>query len=128
MKKLKNNFTSQEQSKRLLELGVPADSADMYIECYWDDRHNGLWRYKIGSHEALRERKQIGEGVGAIRPCWSVGRLIEILEIILGTPWSDHEELGKSTLIERVLRDFEDVVKYKEIFKDSRIDFSKLEE
>ena len=129
MSKLQSNFTTPEQSKRLLELGVPADSADMYIECYWDDRHNGLWRYKIGSHEAFRERKQIGEGVGAIRPCWSVGRLIEILEIILGSPWSDKELLGKQgTLLERVVSDFEDVVKYKEIFKDNRIDFSKLEE
>jgi hypothetical protein len=30
MKKLQNNFTTPEQSKRLLELGVPADSADLY--------------------------------------------------------------------------------------------------
>ena len=28
MKKLQNNFTTPEQSQRLLELGVPADSAD----------------------------------------------------------------------------------------------------
>ena len=28
MVKLQNNFTTPEQSKRLLELGVPADSAD----------------------------------------------------------------------------------------------------
>lgn len=28
MSKLQNNFTTPEQSKRLLELGVPADSAD----------------------------------------------------------------------------------------------------
>ena len=31
MKQLQNNFTTPEQSKRLLELDVPADSAD----CYW---------------------------------------------------------------------------------------------
>lgn len=128
MKKLQSNFTTFNQIIRLLELGVPADSADMYIECYWCDGSNGRWRHKADSHEMFGDRKQIGEGVGAIRPCWSVGRLIEILEIILGSPWSDHKELGKSTLLERVLRDFEDVVKYKEIFKDNRIDFSKLEE
>ena len=28
MSKLQNDFTTREQSKRLLELGVPADSAD----------------------------------------------------------------------------------------------------
>lgn len=33
MKKLQNNFTTPEQSKRLLELDVPADSAD----CYFDE-------------------------------------------------------------------------------------------
>ena len=30
MKTLQNNFTTPEQSKRLLELGLPADSADMF--------------------------------------------------------------------------------------------------
>ena len=30
MKKLQCNFTTPEQSKRLLELGVPADSADCF--------------------------------------------------------------------------------------------------
>ena len=37
IKKLQNNFTTPEQSKRLLELSVPADSADLqipYIEYY----------------------------------------------------------------------------------------------
>lgn len=81
MKTLQNNFTTTEQSKRLLELGVPADSADMYIECYWCYGGNARWRHKVGSHEMFGDRKQIGEGVGAIIPCWSVGRLIEILTI-----------------------------------------------
>lgn len=118
MKTLQKNFTTPEQSKRLLELGVPANSAD----CYYD-------QYRI-----LNFRTELDYGYDFFElnfrfiPCWSVGRLIEILEIILGSPWSDHEELGKSTLLERVVRDFEDVVKYKEIFKDNRIDFSKLEE
>lgn len=31
IKKLQNNFTTPEQSKRLLKLGVPADSADCGI-------------------------------------------------------------------------------------------------
>ena len=30
MKTLQNNFTTPEQSKKLLELGVPIDSADMF--------------------------------------------------------------------------------------------------
>lgn len=118
MEKLQNNFTTPEQSKRLLELGVPANSAD----CYYD-------QYRI-----LNFRNELDYGYDFFElnfrfiPCWSVGRLIEILEITLGTPWSDNEELGESTLLERVVRDLEYVVKYKEIFKDNRIDFSKLEE
>ena len=118
MKKLQNNFTTLEQSKRLLELGVPADSADMLIECYWCDGHNGMWRYKIGSHEIFRDRKLIGEGVGAIRPCWSVGRLIEIYEICFGG-YFNSRYFGH-TLMEDVLLKIEEQI-------DS-IDFSKLEE
>ena len=120
MKKLQNNFTTPEQSKRLLELGVPADSADMYIECYWCDGHNGMWRYKIGSHEIFRDRKQIGEGVGAIRPCWSVGRLIEIYCLATGV---EYIKIGTSeiSLTELMIKMIEIAVKVK------TFDFSKLE-
>jgi hypothetical protein len=125
MKQLQNNFTATEQSKRLLELGVPADSADCYYLREHDDKVYLFQNQKESDNCISKIRLRIG--LGHAMPCWSVGRLIEILEITLGTPWSDHEELGKSTLLERVLRDFEDVVKYKEIFKDNRIDFLKLE-
>lgn len=111
MKKLQNNFTTPEQSKRLLELGVPADSADCYYTPYGNisiimpNQTDVPFIYEIGC-----------------TPCWSVGRLIEILEITSDALWSDYEVLGKSTLIERVLKDFEKLVKY------NKIDFSKLEE
>ena len=75
--KFKNNFTTPEQSKRLLELGVPADSADCYFGSYpghpdwavirqseFDTEDDGLFR--------------INED---IIPCWSVGRLMEIFDI-----------------------------------------------
>lgn len=126
MKKIQNNFTTPEQSKRLLELGVPAWTADCFHptdlqQNIIQDATPTIITYQLDTNEIVWD-KIYGF------PCWSVGRLIEILEIILGTPWLDHKELGKSTLLERVLSDFEDVVKYKEIFKDNRIDFSKLEE
>lgn len=102
MKTLQNNFTTSEQSKRLLKLGVPADSADMYYKQYseavvWAGevggvpqgktfymhepalRHinpEGTWTYKDG------ERIDLSRKVDELRktdiPCWSVGRLIEI--------------------------------------------------
>ena len=75
MKNLQNNFTTPEQSRRLLELGVPADSAD----CFWfDEKEIFFLQDKLYSDEA-----KDGELVRAIdyTPCWSVGRLIEIAKI-----------------------------------------------
>lgn len=49
MSKLQNNFTTPEQSKRLLELGVPADSAD----CFWfDERDIMFLKDELYSDEA----------------------------------------------------------------------------
>lgn len=115
MSKLQNDFTTKQQSEKLLALGMPRLSANFYY-----DDENEVQIVKDPEFE-LQSKGYF--------PCWSVGRLIEILEIILGSPWSDKELLGKQgTLLERVVSDFEDVIKYKEIFKDNRIDFSKLEE
>lgn len=123
MRKLQNNYTTPEQSKKLLKLGVPADSADCI---YYGKGLSPSTLLGYNGNQFLYS--EIKESEDCI-PCWSVGRLIEILEIILGSPWSDKELLGEQgTLLERVVSDFEDVVKYKEIFKDNRIDFSKLED
>ena len=67
--KLQNNFTSIEQSKRLLKLGIPANSAD----CFYIDEHSRIfvaWVYDIELDPAIKNLRYI--------PCWSVGRLIEI--------------------------------------------------
>lgn len=80
-KKLQRDFTTQEQSLRLLELGVPADSANCTLKKRIED--GGYSVYWIAYIEDF-----IGPvKVDSILPCWSVGRLIEILEIILGSPW-----------------------------------------
>ena len=78
MIKLQNNFTTPEQSKRLLELGVPAGSADCYYtqeeiegNMYWFDLHI---KREYQPHTSLHASTIWGE----ILPCWSVGRLIEI--------------------------------------------------
>jgi hypothetical protein len=70
MKTLQNNFTTPEQSKRLLELGVPADSAD----CYYQD---------YGSIPMLvwTETQPLNLRRGILKPCWSVGRMMEICKI-----------------------------------------------
>ena len=82
MKKLQSNFTTPEQSKRLLELGVPAWTADLYFYeegCISnDDEPSGVIPYD----EVYQDESK--EGVFsdyAEFPCWSVGRLIEIMKI-----------------------------------------------
>lgn len=109
MKTLQNNFTAPEQSKRLLELGVPADSADLYYQDY-GSIPMVVW--------TLTQPRDLRRDI--LRPCWSVGRLIEIYIIARG--------LDTAYLpIERT----EDMIKYliqlyEEKTKD--LDFSKLEE
>jgi hypothetical protein len=109
MKKLQNNFTTPEQSKRLLELGVPADSADMYYT-----RTNPI--PKVYIEGTTRHAYHT--------TCWSVGRLIEIMKIC-NHP-DDVDEVfcelaySKKNLVELIVRLMEE---NKEI-----TDFSKLEE
>lgn len=69
MKTLQNDLTTIEQSKRLLELGVPNNSANHY---YGKD---GKLHYIDGTipYSLLWET--------GCTPCWSVGRLIEISEL-----------------------------------------------
>ena len=69
MKKLQNNFTTPTQSKRLLELCVPADSAD----CYYSQ----TCRTIVIVDEQI-DKKELYK---AIIPIWSVGRLMEICKI-----------------------------------------------
>lgn len=71
MKKLQNNFTTPEQSKRLLELGVPADSADCYFI-------NGEVSRPFVRYSPIHLSRLFMDNTIAYTPCWSVGRLIDI--------------------------------------------------
>lgn len=115
IKKLQNDHTTPEQSKRLLELGVPADSANcVWYNPYYDGDRPELAEIYIwkGKYPQRVDKYTL--------PCWSVGRLMEIYVIARG--------LDTAYLpIERG----EDMVKYlirlyEEKAKD--LDFSKLEE
>ena len=83
IKKLQNDFTTPEQSKRLLELGVPADSAN-YVYVYYEDENSLRMilqqdiTYAVYSESVklLPNRKTA--------PCWSAGRLMEIYGICMG--------------------------------------------
>ena len=78
MKNLQNNFTTQAQSKRLLELGVPADSAD----CYLLRTHTKGDTFIVEVlHDELYTKKEKFTDLLEYLPCWSVGRLMEIYKI-----------------------------------------------
>lgn len=81
IKKLQHGFTNPEQSKRLLELGVPADSADMYY------KHTMLSPYLFSNGVPFSVYSKVED----IIPCWSVGRLFEICKLC--EPKKDYEQL-----------------------------------
>lgn len=85
--KLQNHYTTPEQSRRLLELGLPADSADCFtanpMECL--SPIDDLTIFVIDRDETYMQRidKICKNEYGNVKhsdylPCWSVGRLIEI--------------------------------------------------
>ena len=128
MKNLQNNFTTPEQSKRLLELGVPADSADCYFGSY---PGHPDWAV-IRQSEFDTEDDALFRLNESITPCWSVGRLMEIAHICSNSTLSYKEEANEiqkfkeehkcETLIEAVIVCITDAVSI------GSIDFSKLEE
>lgn len=100
MKKLQNNFTTPEQSKRLLELGVPADSADCfyshYIKTYAHSEYTEiLWHRPrfITEGNIPNYSARLMDGTQTYLPCWSVGRLMEIYDMCVMNSigsWADY--------------------------------------
>lgn len=111
MKTLQSNFTTPERSKQLLELGVPADSADCYkIESELYDK--GI-RVRYSDYELNPEFFSVSNRI----PIWSVGRLMEILRICSPTD-AITCEFSEETTVWRIVRWFD----------NDDLDFSKLEE
>lgn len=107
MKQLQCNFTTQEQSKRLLELGVPADSADCYYTAY------GLISVIM---QNVNDKSFLCE-VGCT-PCWSVGRLIEIFNECSNWNTVSMTSVTHETYIEQLIELYEKLI--------GSINFSKL--
>lgn len=112
MKKLQNNFTTPEQSKRLLELGVPADSADCYFI-------NGEVSRPFIRYSPIHLSRLFINNTIAYTPCWSAGRLMEIYDICVINSfgnWADYTTRG-------------DYIKYLiSCFEITDFNFSKLED
>lgn len=71
-KKLETHYTSKEQSEKLLEIGLPANSADLYAD------ENGVI-HLINDYNMFREEFFEHHGrYNGYEPRWTDGRLIEI--------------------------------------------------
>lgn len=122
MKTLQNNFTTLEQSKRLLELGVPADSADMvYLDTY-PVPEMFLCTYNEYCKNDNEYQSQCDyPNFHKFTPCWSVGRLIEIFELC--TSYLFERRNPKLSILEDVMSQISEDI----IATDECWDFSKLE-
>jgi hypothetical protein len=117
MKTLQSNYTTPEQSKILLELGLPADSADML----WDgtiDANEGwifedfpIYSDKPFSYYQLLYRQ---EDTVHILPCWSVGRLMEIHDICIEDEDAQYgwAPAGDYNYIDYIISRFEEEIIY----------------
>lgn len=130
MKTLQNNFTTPEQSKKLLELGVPANSADMF----WiasDEKYPStelVWNLYIRTSDSLDKNffKTYNMNEFQVIPCWSVGRLMEIYDMCFISPksrssWCTHTRVKGVLFVDYILDC------YKNAITDKLLDFSKLE-
>lgn len=126
MKKLQNNFTTPEQAKRLLELGVPADSADCYFYD-WDIDYNPIshggcpqifdWFEK--NITCFKNRRHVD-----MYPCWSVGQLIYVLFVC----FTDTYEVTDDALEKGIINDLITVIEDYVVRQKMGGNFSKLEE
>lgn len=122
MKQLQNNFTTPEQSKRLLDLGVPADSAD----CYYTQEEiegNMYWFDLLIKRDYQPNTSLHASTIWSDRlPAWSVGRLMEIYDICSKydeADWPDHDDITCDYIV-FVVRCIES--------NKGVLDFSKLED
>lgn len=122
MKRLQNCFTTPEQSKRLLVLGLPIDSADCY--CTW--KLDRTIKINVLDNETYSE---LLEHISQFTvPCWSASRLMEIFDICYSEKnanekWENHNTLHKGqTYVDYILYVFE------HNYMLCKFDFSKLDE
>lgn len=76
---MKNQVTSIEQSKRLIELGVPAEKASMVWFPEYKIGDNKLPIYPAGTYELVMKYKSFGDMEDKVIPAFTVADLIAIL-------------------------------------------------
>lgn len=128
--KLQNNFTTIEQSKKLLELGIPEWTADMFYDVNSEKKYRS-WEFcpePIPLNTTYRKYIAYGENFDVFKheyfyPCWTVGRLIEIMNIcsmhdIVSIYRTDRDVTQIDIIIETIINRI----------NGNSIDFLKLEE
>ena len=110
-------YTTPEQSKQLLELGVPADSADcIYVKHVM----NSDYDLEILKERSYSEEVSEFEGFYDYIPCWSVGRLIEIYVNL-----SSHEYV--SLIFKKTFTPMDKILdKFEKDVENGLLDLSKL--
>ena len=74
------NYTSKEQSKRLIELGLSKDTADMF----YSRRPTGKSEYSVFPDFKPEGRLEVFTKVDL--PCWSLGALLEVMPKVISVP------------------------------------------
>lgn len=113
MSKFQNSFTTPEQSRRLVKIGVPVDSADCYYDKDEVDIDERPYVYVIPDGKVFTEYTK-----DFYIPCWSVGRLLNIIALCTYRNTPEYFDGYVDTLIE--------VIESRSEF--GGIDFSKLDD
>ena len=106
--KLQHNYTTVEQSKRLIDAGLPAETADCCLE-----RVEGTESDRMVTVTEWEENYDFYKEEDLF-PCWSLGRLIELCTYLL-------EKIPSNPLflkLEYTRNMVEDIVKWFERHKD----------
>lgn len=93
---MKEQVTSIEQSKRLIELGVPAEKASMVWFPEYKIGDNKLPIYPTGTYELVMKYKSFGDMEDKVIPAFTVADLIAILPINCGYLQIHIEEITNS--------------------------------
>lgn len=111
MSELRKDYTTPEQSKILLELGIPIESANIVYYHTPDSLHDP---YLITEKRQI-ENLKAGKGL----PCWSGGRLIELYMKSKRLDFMYFRIMSDTNMIDSIVRLF--------VEHQNDMDFSKLE-
>lgn len=122
---MQHHFTTPEQAKALLELGVPQTSADMY--CFRDVAGN-LYYNMVPSWQPIFSKERFWNNFPHdYTPIWSVGQIVEIcLTCIDHYTGDDRLIFDKDTLRLGIIECL--IATIKGACNDGDIDLSKLED